>query len=83
MPALVTADRLDPFVEPSLCVARLTEREEPAPVSRGRDPVAPPVPRGYVVSRNSPARTAAWPRFKSCHAAGSVRAVTGGAGTGP
>jgi predicted ArsR family transcriptional regulator len=27
MRAPVTADRLDPFVEPSLCVARLTERE--------------------------------------------------------
>jgi predicted ArsR family transcriptional regulator len=25
----VTADRLDPFVEPSLCVARLTAREDP------------------------------------------------------
>lgn len=30
MRAPVTADRLDPFVEPSLCVARLTERENPA-----------------------------------------------------
>jgi predicted ArsR family transcriptional regulator len=29
MRAPVTADRLDPFVEPSLCVARLTERENP------------------------------------------------------
>ena len=29
MRAPVTADRLDPFVEPSLCVARLTEREDP------------------------------------------------------
>ena len=29
MRAPVTADRLDPFVEPSVCVARLTEREEP------------------------------------------------------
>ena len=28
--APVTADRLDPFVEPSLCVARLTGRENPA-----------------------------------------------------
>ena len=28
MRAPVTADRLDPFVEPSLCVARLTEREK-------------------------------------------------------
>ena len=28
MRAPVTADRLDPFVEPSLCVARLTERED-------------------------------------------------------
>jgi predicted ArsR family transcriptional regulator len=29
MRAPVTADRLDPFVEPSLCVARLTAREDP------------------------------------------------------
>jgi len=29
MRAPVTADRLDPFVEPSLCIARLTEREHP------------------------------------------------------
>jgi hypothetical protein len=29
MRAPLTADRLDPFVEPSLCVTRLTEREEP------------------------------------------------------
>jgi predicted ArsR family transcriptional regulator len=29
MRAPLTADRLDPFVEPSLCVARLTEREDP------------------------------------------------------
>ncbi len=29
MRAPVTADRLDPFVEPSLCVARLTEQEDP------------------------------------------------------
>ncbi len=29
MRAPVTADRLDPFVEPSLCVAHLTERETP------------------------------------------------------
>jgi predicted ArsR family transcriptional regulator len=29
MRAPVTADRLDPFVEPSLCVARLSERENP------------------------------------------------------
>jgi predicted ArsR family transcriptional regulator len=29
MRATVTADRLDPFVEPSLCVARLAERENP------------------------------------------------------
>jgi predicted ArsR family transcriptional regulator len=29
MRAPLTADRLDPFVEPSLCVARLTERENP------------------------------------------------------
>jgi predicted ArsR family transcriptional regulator len=28
MRAPLTADRLDPFVEPSLCVARLTERED-------------------------------------------------------
>ena len=28
MRAPVTADRLDPFVEPSLCVARLTEHED-------------------------------------------------------
>jgi predicted ArsR family transcriptional regulator len=34
MRAPVTADRLDPFVEPSVCVARLTEREEPG----GREP---------------------------------------------
>jgi len=27
MRAPVTASRLDPFVEPSLCVAHLTERE--------------------------------------------------------
>lgn len=36
MRAPVTADRLDPFVEPSLCVARLTERQEPG----GRGPAA-------------------------------------------
>jgi predicted ArsR family transcriptional regulator len=36
MRAPVTADRLDPFVEPSLCVARLTERED----LRGREPAA-------------------------------------------
>ncbi|MGH3208311.1 MAG: helix-turn-helix transcriptional regulator [Trebonia sp.] len=29
MRAPVSADRLDPFVEPSLCVARLTERDDP------------------------------------------------------
>ena len=29
MRAPVTADRLDPFVEPSLCIARLTESENP------------------------------------------------------
>jgi predicted ArsR family transcriptional regulator len=29
MRAPVTADRLDPFVEPSLCVASLTERDDP------------------------------------------------------
>jgi predicted ArsR family transcriptional regulator len=29
MRAPVTADRLDPFIEPSLCVARLAERENP------------------------------------------------------
>jgi len=29
MRAPLTADRLDPFVEPSLCVARLSERENP------------------------------------------------------
>lgn len=29
MRAPVTADRLDPFVEPSLCIARLTERDDP------------------------------------------------------
>ena len=29
MRAPVTADRLDPFVEPSLCVARLTARNHP------------------------------------------------------
>jgi len=28
MRAPVTADRLDPFVEPSLCVARLTEHDD-------------------------------------------------------
>jgi predicted ArsR family transcriptional regulator len=36
MRAPVTADRLDPFVEPSVCVARLTERQEPG----GREPAA-------------------------------------------
>jgi predicted ArsR family transcriptional regulator len=36
MRAPVTADRLDPFVEPSLCVARLTERL--GPVARLREP---------------------------------------------
>ena len=38
MRAPVSADRLDPFVEPSLCVARLTEREnpdDPRPASPG------------------------------------------------
>jgi predicted ArsR family transcriptional regulator len=29
MRAPVTADRLDPFVEPGLCVARLTARKDP------------------------------------------------------
>jgi hypothetical protein len=29
MRAPVTAERLDPFVEPSLCVARLTEHDDP------------------------------------------------------
>jgi len=29
MRAPVGADRLDPFVEPSLCVAQLTSREDP------------------------------------------------------
>jgi predicted ArsR family transcriptional regulator len=40
MRAPVTADRLDPFVEPTLCVARLTEREnpgEPEPARPGPD----------------------------------------------
>jgi predicted ArsR family transcriptional regulator len=37
MRAPVTADRLDPFVEPSLCVARLTGREDPGE----RQPDAP------------------------------------------
>ncbi len=36
MRAPVTADRLDPFVEPSLCVAHLTEPENPV----GRPPTA-------------------------------------------
>ena len=31
MRAPVTADRLEPFVEPSLCVAHLTARDEPGP----------------------------------------------------
>ncbi len=38
MRAPLTADRLDPFVEPSLCVARLIEREDPDP--GGREPAA-------------------------------------------
>ena len=38
MRAPVTADGLDPFVEPSLCVARLTERENPG----DREPAADP-----------------------------------------
>ena len=42
MRAPVSADRLDPFVEPSLCVARLTERENPGErqpaAARGRRP---------------------------------------------
>lgn len=29
MRAPVTADRLDPFVEPSLCIARLSARDDP------------------------------------------------------
>jgi predicted ArsR family transcriptional regulator len=29
MRAPVTADRLDPFVEPTLCVARLTAHDDP------------------------------------------------------
>jgi predicted ArsR family transcriptional regulator len=33
MRAPVTAQRLEPFVEPSLCVAHLTARDEPAPTS--------------------------------------------------
>jgi predicted ArsR family transcriptional regulator len=36
MRAPLTADGLDPFVEPSVCVARLTERGEPG----GREPTA-------------------------------------------
>jgi predicted ArsR family transcriptional regulator len=36
MRAPVTADRLDPFLEPSLCVARLTEHENPAADQRAR-----------------------------------------------
>ncbi len=37
MRAPVTADRLDPFVEPSLCVARLTERQNPGELEPARD----------------------------------------------
>ncbi len=41
MRAPVTADRLDPFVEPSLCVARLTAGEDPAArLTAGEDPAA-------------------------------------------
>ena len=36
MRAPVTADGLDPFVEPSVCVARLTEHENPDDTSRPR-----------------------------------------------
>jgi len=31
MRAPVTADRLEPFAEPSLCIAHLTARDEPDP----------------------------------------------------
>ena len=71
--APVTADRLDPFVKPSLCVARLTARDDPGERHRPRPgPGSLPVPCGYVVSRSSPARTAAWLRFRSFVAVSSV-----------
>jgi predicted ArsR family transcriptional regulator len=37
MRAPVTADRLEPFAEPSLCIAHLTARDEPAPASPSAD----------------------------------------------
>lgn len=37
MRAPVTADRLEPFAEPSLCIAHLTARDEPAPASLSAD----------------------------------------------
>jgi predicted ArsR family transcriptional regulator len=37
MRAPVTADRLEPFVEPSLCVAHLTVRDEPGPEQPSAD----------------------------------------------
>ena len=38
MRARVTADSLEPFAEPSLCIAHLTAREEPSPQPDPRDP---------------------------------------------
>ena len=40
MQAPVTADRLDPFVEPSLCIAHLTARQEPGSREQPGNPVS-------------------------------------------
>jgi predicted ArsR family transcriptional regulator len=40
MQSSVTADRLDPFVEPSLCVAHLTAHQAPGPRERSGNPLS-------------------------------------------
>jgi predicted ArsR family transcriptional regulator len=40
MQSSVTADRLDPFVEPSLCIAHLTARQAPVPREQPGNPVS-------------------------------------------
>lgn len=55
MRAPITADRLDPFVEPSLCIASLTERDDPGerePAAAGtRSPALPRATRSPAAVR--------------------------------
>jgi predicted ArsR family transcriptional regulator len=65
MRAPVTAESLEPFAEPGVCVAWLAEGEH------GMRAAGLPRP-DYGASRSSPARTAAWLRSRSLVAVSSV-----------